>query len=153
MELILDRKWKKDTYTIGVMYVNGERFSETVEDKDRGLKDSMPLTEIKAKKVYGKTAIPTGTYEVQMTYSPKFARKPFGKKYGGKVPQIMNVKGYEGVRIHPFNTAEDSFGCVAVGKNNIKGMVTQSTAYYYRLMDHYVMPAIRKGEKVTLTIR
>lgn len=152
MELLLDRKWKKDTYTIGVMYVNGERFSETIEDEDRGLKDSMPLSEIKAKKVYGKTAIPTGTYEIQMTYSPKFAGKPFGKKYGGKVPQIMNVKGYEGVRIHPFNTAEDSYGCIAVGKNTVKGMVTQSTAYYYKLMDNYIMPAIRKGEKVTLTI-
>lgn len=153
MELLLDRKWKKDTYTIGIMYVNGVRFSETVEDKDRGLSDKMPLAEIKAKKVYGKTAIPTGTYEIMMTYSPKFASKAFGKKYGGKVPQMMNVKGYEGVRIHPFNTAEDSYGCVAVGKNSIKGQVTQSTAYYYKLMDNYIMPAVKKGEKITLTIK
>lgn len=153
MELLLDRKWKKDTYTIGIMYVNGQRFSETVEDKDRGLNDKMPLAEIKAKKVYGKTAIPTGTYDIQMTYSPKFAGKAFGRRYAGKVPQMMNVKGYEGVRIHPFNTAEDSYGCVAVGKNSIKGQVTQSTAYYYKLMDNYIMPAIKRGEKITLTIK
>lgn len=153
MELVLDRKWKKDTYTIGVMYVNGVRFSETVEDKDRGLKQSMSLVEIKGKKVYGKTAIPTGTYEIKMTYSPKFALKAFGKKYGGKVPQIMDVKGYEGVRIHPFNTAADSYGCIAVGRNTVKGMVTQSTEYYYKLMDNYIMPAVKKSEKVTLTIK
>ena len=153
MELLLDRKWKKDTYTIGIMYVNGQRFSETVEDKDRGLNDKMPLAEIKAKKIYGQTAIPTGTYEIKLTYSPSFANKAFGKKYGGKVPQMMNVKGYEGVRIHPFNTAEESKGCVAVGRNTIKGQVTQSTVYYYKLMDNYIMPAVKRGEKITLTIR
>lgn len=153
MKLILDRKWKKDTYTIGIMYIDGVRYSETCEDKDRGLRSDMSLSQIKSKKVYGKTAIPTGTYTLKMTYSPKFANRPFAKKYGGKVLEILNVKGYSGVRIHPFNTAEDSLGCVAVGRNLEKGKVLQSTEYYLKLIDNYVMPAFNKGEEVTLTIK
>ena len=153
MELLVNRRWKKDTYTIGELFINGKKFSETCEDKDRGLKDSMPLSEIKAKKIYSKTAIPTGTYDIQMTYSPKFASRSFARKYQGKVIQIMNVKGYEGVRIHPFNTAEESYGCIAPGRNLQKGKVLESTVHYIRLVDDYVLPALKRGEKVTLTIK
>lgn len=153
MEIVINRRWKKDTYTIGEMFINGVKFSETCEDKDRGLTDQMSLAEIKSKKVYGKTAIPTGTYELKMTYSPKFANRPFAKKYGGKVVEIMNVKGYNGVRIHPFNTAEDSLGCIAVGRNLEKGKVLQSTVYYMKLLEEYILPAIKKGYKISLVIK
>ena len=152
MKLKLDRRWKKDTYTIGELFINGKKFSETCEDKDRGLKSTMSLGEIMAKKIYGQTAIPTGTYELKMTYSPKFANRAWARKYGGKVIEIMNVKGYQGVRIHPFNTAQESLGCVAPGRNLEKGKVLQSTAYYTQLVDNYVLPALNRGEKVTLTI-
>ena len=153
MEIVVNRKWKKDSYTIGECFVNGTKFSETCEDKDRGLKDSMSLSEIKAKKIYGKTAIPTGRYELQMTYSAKFANRAWARKHGGKVLQIMNVKGYQGVRIHPFNSAEDSLGCIAVGRNLEKGKVLQSTLYYTKLLEEHVLPAMRKGEKVFITIK
>lgn len=153
MKLFLDRKWKKDTYTIGVMYIDGQRFSETIEDKDRGLNSNMSEAEIKTKKVYGQTAIPSGSYEIKMTYSPKFANRAWAKKYNGKVVEITNVKGYSGVRIHPFNTAADSLGCIAVGRNLTKGMVLQSTAYYQKLVDEYIYPALKKGDKVVLEIK
>ena len=152
MKLEVIRKWKKDTYTIGKMYVNGVEFSDTIEDKDRDLSNDMSEQEIKSKKVYGQTAIPVGTYEIKMTYSPKFANRVWAKKYGSQVLEIMNVKGYAGVRIHPFNTAEESLGCIAVGKNTVKGKVTSSTTYYLKLMD-MVYPAIKKGEKITITIK
>ena len=152
MKIVVDRKWKKDTYTIGRISIDGKPFADTVEDRDRGLSDSMSLAKIASLKVYGKTAIPTGTYELQMTSSPKFAKRAWAKKYNGKVIQIMNVKGFSGVRIHPLNSAEDSLGCIGVGKNTVKGMVTQSTVYYYKLVDEYIMPAIRRGEKITITI-
>ena len=153
MELLVNRKWKKDTYTIGEFFINGKKFSETCEDKDRGLRQEMPLSQIKAIKIYGKTAIPVGIYDIQMTYSPKFASRSFAKKYQGNVLQIMNVKGYEGVRIHPFNTAEESYGCIAVGRNLEKGKVLQSTYFYLKLVDEYILPALKRGEKVTLTIK
>ena len=152
MKLTLVRKWKKDTYTIGILYINGARFSETIEDKDRGLESSMSEAEIKLKKVYAKTAIPKGTYKIKMTYSPKFSNRPWGKKYNGKVIQIMDVKGFSGVRIHPLNTAEDSLGCIGVGRNLQKGMILQSTEYYYKLLDNYILPALNRGEAVELII-
>lgn len=153
MEITVDRKWKKDTYTIGVCYINGVRFSETLEDKDRGLDNSMSESVIKSKKIYGQTAIPTGTYEIKMTYSPKFANRAWAKKYSGKVVEITNVKAYSGVRIHPFNTAAESLGCIAVGRNLVKGKVLQSTIHYQKLVDDYISPALKRGEKVTITIK
>lgn len=153
MKLTIERKWKKDNYTIGILYINGVRFSETLEDKDRGLTDKMSEVEIKLKKVYSKTAIPTGTYELKMTYSPKFATRAWGKKYSGKVIQIMNVKGFTGVRIHPGNTPEDSLGCIFPGKNLEKGKVLQSTDHYYKLLDNYILPAMKRNEKIELTIK
>lgn len=153
MNIVIDRKWKKDTYTIGKMYIDGKVFSDTLEDRDRGLDSTMTPGEIAMKKVYGETAIPKGTYEVRMTHSGRFSSRPWGKRYGGKVPEITNVKGYSGVRIHPLNTAKDSLGCIGVGKNNVKGRISESTAYYYRLLDNHIVPAINRGEKVTLTIK
>lgn len=152
MKLHIDRKWKKDTYTIGILYIDGVRFSETLEDKDRGLRDDMNESTIKTIKVYGKTAIPTGTYNIIMSKSTKFADRVWGKKYNGKVLEIQNVKGFSGVRIHPLNTAADSLGCIGVGKNTQKGMITQSTNYYYKLLDTYIIPALTRGEQVKLTI-
>ena len=74
MKLLVDRKWKKDTYTIGNLYVNGKLFCNTLEDKDRGLKKTDSLATIKSKKVYAETAIPTGTYTVTLNItSPKYS--------------------------------------------------------------------------------
>ena len=78
MEILVERKWKKPNYTIGVMSIDGKRFCETLEDTDRGLKDSMSVAEIKAIKKPKITAIPTGTYEVTLNVvSPKFSKYPF----------------------------------------------------------------------------
>lgn len=153
MKLLLERKYKKDTYTIGKLYVNGKLFSDTLEDKDRNLSSTMSESYIKLKKVYGKTAIPTGEYTIKMTYSPKFANRAWGRKYKGKVIQIMNVRGFEGVRIHPGNTPEESLGCIFPGRNLEKGKVLQSTSYYYKLLDNYIIPALNRKEDVSIVIR
>lgn len=153
MKLKLDRRYKKDTYTIGIFYVNGYRFSETVEDRDRGLNSSMPESEILKIKVYGKTAIPTGTYRVILSVSQKFKGRAWAKKYGGLVPEIVGVRGFAGVRIHPLNTAEDSLGCIGVGENKIKGGVINSTKYFYELMDKYLVPAWSRNEEITLLVK
>lgn len=153
MEMLIDRKWKKDTYTIGKWYVDGKEIGDSLEDKDRGLGDYMSLDKIMKVKVKNETAIPTGTYEVKMTYSPRFSGRSWGKRYDGKVPEIPNVKGFTGVRIHPMNSALDSSGCIGIGKNNIKGRITNSTNYYYKLVDNYLLPAVKRGEKITLTVK
>ena len=124
MILKLKRIARKDTYTIGKLYINGEYFSDTIEDKDRGLSDNWSVEEIKQKKVYCETAIPTGLYKVSITYSPKYKKM---------MPLIENVKGFEGILIHSGNYAEDSCGCIIVGKNTKVGMVTDSRSTYNKL--------------------
>lgn len=135
MKLLLKRTAKKQNYTIGDLYINGKWFSNTLEDTDRGLDQSMTKEKVKELKVYGKTAIPTGTYKlVTNIVSPKFKNYSWAKPYDGKVPRLLNVIGFEGVLIHPGNTEQDSTGCILVGKNTIKGMVTQSQDTFHNLM-------------------
>ena len=119
MQILIDRKWKKDTYTIGRVYIDGQFFANSMEDKDRGLYKEMPLEKIKKIKVYGETAIPAGEYIVKMTYSPKYKRI---------MPQILDVPGWSGVRFHSMNTAKDSLGCVGLGKNDKPGWISNSRA-------------------------
>ena len=152
LKLLLNRKYKKDTYTIGLLYVNGVFFSNTMEDKDRGLTFNMSPQEILSKKVYGETAIPKGKYRIEMTYSPKFASRPWCSKEVGKSPQIMNVPGFGGIRIHPLNTAVDSLGCIGVGDNKVKGKIINSTVRYRELLEKHILPALKRGDVVTIEI-
>ena len=153
MELKVKRKAFEQDYTIGKLYIDGVAFCDTLEDCDRGLTQEMPLDDIKAKKIYGKTAIPKGTYDIDMnTVSPKFKDRSWAKPYGGKLPRLIGVKGFEGVLLHVGNSASDSSGCLLCGKNTIVGMVTDSTNTFKMLMDNYLLPAKVKGEKITITI-
>lgn len=150
MKLLIKRIAKLPKYTIGKLYIDDKYMCDTLEDTDRGLDSSMTIQDIQSKKVYGKTAIPTGTYEVVMnTVSPKFANRAWAKPWKGKIPRLLNVPGYEGVLIHPGNKPEDTSGCVLVGYNKVKGQVTNSTETFNRLM------AILNSttEKITLTIK
>ena len=136
MKLVLERTFKGSAYTIGKLYVDGDYFCDTLEDVDRGLSSDMPLSEINEKKVYGKTAIPTGTYKVVMNVvSPKFKDRTWAKPWDGKLPRLENVPGYEGILIHVGNKAEDALGCILVGQNKVKGQVINSTATFDKLMD------------------
>lgn len=154
MVLQLIRKWKRDTYTIGKLIVDGVPFCETCEDKDRGLKIADGLQEIKKRKVYGETAIPWGTYVVRMdVVSPKYAARDWYAKNcnGGRMPRIMDVPGWEGVLIHPGNSALDSLGCVLVGRNKVKGGLTQSKETF-RALYGKMRKAYERGERITLEI-
>ena len=154
MKLTLYRKYKKDTYTIGILYVDGVYFCETVEDRDRGLKQTDSLSKIKSIKVYGETAIPTGTYTIRMDIvSPKYSAVAFYRQLcGGKMPRIMDVPGFDGILIHPGNTALDSYGCVLPGRNKIKGGVTQSRDTF-RALYNKMSVAHKKGEKIIIEIQ
>ena len=136
MELILKRTFKGPEYTIGKLYADGIYVCDTLEDIDRYLWEGMLLNEIKSKKVYGKTAIPYGTYKVNMnTVSPKFKDRQWAIPYEGKLPRLENVKGFEGVLIHVGNSAKDTLGCILVGYNQVKGLVVNSTSAFNKLMN------------------
>lgn len=155
MKILIDRKWKKEEYTIGKLYVDDVFFSNTLEDKDRGLINSMTPEEIKKKKKAGETAIPTGTYKIRMDISsPRFSKSNWYIKNcnGAKMPRLKDVPGYDGVLIHCGNTAKDTEGCILVGKNDVKGMVTKSKDYFLKLYNT-MYATYKKGENIEITIK
>lgn len=152
MELTLDRKWRKEGYSIGILYIDGKRFCETVEDKDRNLYQGMGKEEIAKKKVYCETAIPFGRYRISMKRkSPKYSAKKQYEKCGGYVPYLRDVPGFSSILIHIGNWPTDSCGCILVGENKVKGGVVNSTKWFWKLYD-LLKSADDRGEEIWITI-
>ncbi len=136
MELLLKRIARRETYTIGKLYIDGEYFCDTLEDTDRGLRQDMSLPVIRAKKRAGVTAIPTGRYKVTLkVQSPRFSKKEMYQFCKGYLPRLVNVLGFEGVLIHVGNTAKDTEGCILVGRNTKVGKVLESRVTFVNLYE------------------
>jgi hypothetical protein len=120
MKLTIKRTITRNSYTLGKLYVDGVYFCDTLEDKDRGLTQDMNIGQIQLLKINGETAIPKGIYKVTLdVISPKFSKYPFYMETcKGKLPRLIDVKGYEGVLIHVADGPKrDSLvqGCIGVG--------------------------------------
>lgn len=126
LHILITRNWRKTDYTVGRLYVNGTQLCNSIEDTDRRLFQGQPLSEILKIKVKGKTAIPTGTYRIRVTESPKFKRP---------LIEVVDVPGFSGIRIHALNSAEESEGCIGPGLNTAPGRVTESRKYENILTD------------------
>lgn len=143
MQLTLQRIYKGADYTIGRLFIDGDFFSDTLEDPVRNLPEicintpkGIPCT--CREKVYGQTAIPAGTYKVTMEYSPRFKKV---------LPYLHNVPHFLGVLIHSGNTAGSTAGCILVGRNKVKGKVLESRATSDRLND-----ILSREEDITIQI-
>lgn len=141
MELRVERLWPRENYIVGRLYVNNEFFSNTLEDKIID-KNKNGIFDNGEKKVYGESAIPYGKYKVVYNYSPKFGRN---------LPRLLDVPHFEGILIHPGNTAKDSFGCILVGKNTSKGMLSESR-YTSDKLNEIIDAAQKRGEEITIEI-
>lgn len=129
MKLLLKRLHKTDKSTIGELSINGKFEAYTLEDVER--KD----------KVFGKTAIPKGTYEVVMTMSNRFKKM---------MPLLLNVPNFDGVRVHAGNKPEDTEGCLLLGTTRGQDFIGGSRdaiAKFYPKLE-----AALKVGKVTITI-
>lgn len=136
MKLTLKRIAKRNTYTIGRLYIDNVLFCDVLEDKDRGLKSNMPLSKIQQIKVKHETAIPTGTYKITLdVISPKFSQKQFYRDNAnnGRLPRLLNVPGYDGILMHAGSSEKDTSGCLLVGENKVVGKVINSQATFKRL--------------------
>ena len=117
MELILIRKHFGEKYTIGKLFLNQVHICDTLEDKVRDLKDinhDGDFDDEGEGKVYGKTAIPCGRYKVIVNESRKLKRR---------LPLLLAVPGFEGIRIHGGKNETNTEGCILVGENLIKGQL------------------------------
>lgn len=136
MELRLKRIARRETYTIGRLYIDGQYFCDTLEDTDRGLRQSLPASVNKAKKKAGATAIPTGRYRVTLlVQSPRFKERKQYQFCDGYLPWLINVPAFDGVLIHIGNTAKDTEGCILVGKNTKVGKVLDSAETFRKLYE------------------
>lgn len=154
MEIFVKRIAKKADYTIGKVYINGVYLCDSIEDKDRGLKQSMSLSEIRNIKIPKQTAIPSGNYEVTLNVkSPTFSQKQFYKNYcDGRVPRLLNVPGFDGILMHCGSTQNSSAGCIILGYNTVVGRVTNSETAF-KIFYSNLKTASDKGERITITIK
>ena len=127
MKLLSKRIYKAPDYTISNLSIDGKFFCHVLEDMVRE----------EGKKIWGKTAIPAGTYKVILNVSNRFKIL---------MPLLLNVPNFEGIRIHAGNTAQDTHGCLLVGVNSVKGKVTESKKTFAALME------ILKSAKDEITI-
>lgn len=135
MELTLNRIFLGSSATIGELLINNKHLCDTLEDRVRP----------EGEKVYGKTAIPEGTYEVKLTHSPRF------KKI---LPEILNVPNFSGIRIHTGNSSKDTEGCILVGTwdGEKEDWVGSSKIAFDELMT-LLEEATNNKEKVTITVK
>lgn len=135
MELKLNRIFLGSSATIGELLVNDKHLCDTLEDRVRP----------EGEKVYGKTAIPEGTYEVKLTHSPRFKRI---------LPEILNVPNFSGIRIHTGNSSKDTEGCILVGTwdGEKEDWVGNSRIAFDELMT-LLEEATNNKEKVTITVK
>ena len=139
MKLYLERENNGLTCTTGALFVDDYFFCYTLEDVVR--EDGRPVSEWKIK---GSTAIPRGSYVVKLTFSNRFKRV---------MPQLMDVPGFEGIRIHAGNTDVDTDGCILVGKGlpENKESITESRKAYDELMVK-LQAATDAGEAITMEV-
>ncbi len=150
MRLVLTRDLFSGEATLGtlsIVYAGSDEvkpFGFSCEDTDRGLDQVDPAGCI-AGKVAGLTAIPVGSYRVALTWSPKYVRK---------VPEVLAVPAFRGIRIHSGNDADDTEGCILPGLD--------LDAAWWRVLrsrlaaawlDREIAACEERGELVTLEIR
>lgn len=137
MKIITTREVFDDVCTEGSMTVNGAFECYTLEPVDRKLEDNPGA------KIFGQTAIPRGVYKVVVDWSDHFQRR---------LPHILGVPGFEGVRIHPGNWAKNTEGCTLVGKSRGKDFIGSSIAAFDPLFAK-IVAALQDGEAITYEVK
>ena len=141
MNILLERTFYSPSYTIGKMYIDGKYFCDTIEDVNRDLNKNGKFDGNEAK-VQDKTCIPFGIYKVKVTMSNRFKRL---------LPEVLNVPSFAGIRIHNGVDETSSSGCIIVGKNTVKGKVTDSTKYMNLITDK--IKEVQDKQEVYITIK
>lgn len=138
MLIIVTRDLFFDNCTLGKLTVVGRTF-ETIEDTVR----EVAGLSVNSWKIFGKTAIPKGSYEVILSFSNRFQKV---------LPELLNVPGFSKIRIHSGNTSTDTEGCILLGLQRGKEMVSNSRNAMEQFMS-ILIPVINAKKKITLVIK
>lgn len=139
MKLLVDRFKSDPDTTLGKLCIDDIFECFTLEDGYR------------KEKVYGKTRISAGTYEITFRKEGKFHErylKRFPLWHVGML-WVRNVPDFEYILIHCGNTSKDTNGCLLVGEKIKAWMLVNSTIAYENLYKQ-VAAALQTGEKVTI---
>jgi hypothetical protein len=129
MIINLYREKPDDVSMIGELIIDARHFCWTIEDIPRQIK------------IPGKTAISAGKYEITITWSNRFKRR---------MPLLLNVPNFSGIRIHWGDTSKDTEGCIIVGYTRTADFIGKSRAAFndlFRLLDK-----VLKKDKVFIEI-
>ena len=137
MELTLNRQASSALATLGELLVDGFPFCDTLEDPVRDLGPNGQG------KIYGRTAIQAGRYQVKITWSVKFQKDMLA---------VLDVPFFTGIRIHSGNDADDTLGCILVG-HSIDGpnRIHGGSEVLPRLFA-LVQNALKDGQAIWMTI-
>jgi hypothetical protein len=150
MELLVKRERSTSTATPGTLSIDGKFFSYTLEDVVREIA-GVPVAQWKIQHI---TAIPAGRYRVALTTSPKFSEQAFYKALaGGRVPEVYDVQGFQGIRIHVGNWAKDTDGCLLVGKQRLDAETIVASRAAYKDLVPLLLAAEQRGEEVWITYK
>lgn len=138
MELFLRRKPSSQESTIGRLYIGDTFECFILEDVIREIIGEP----VEKWKVYGKTAIPAGRYEIIIDMSDRFKVL---------MMKLLNVPGFTGVRIHSGNKAIHTDGCLITGSSFGKDVVYESKKALQALFDK-VNSALISGNRVFINI-
>lgn len=130
LEIRVVRKDFTPQSTVGDLFIDEAYHCHTLEDVVRT-----------GEKVFGQTAIPAGRYEVVMSMSNRFKKV---------MPELKNVPGFAGVRIHKGNTAENTEGCLLVGMEKGPDRIWNCTPAYDGLVRR--IEGALPGGRVFITI-
>lgn len=127
MDLYITRFDLSPIRTIGQLAIDGMMECYTLEDPVR--EDPNPTTPVNEGKIYGETAIPAGRYRVELTFSARAkAGTLWTPRADFKLPELLEVPGFTGIRMHAGNRAKDTLGCILLGQHRTTDEVTQSRA-------------------------
>lgn len=104
--------------TVGKLFINGKYFCETLEDVSRGYGVKIPA----------KTCIPTGSYRINVTWSPRFQKElPIIFNQANGFELVNKGISFKGIRTHGGNVEGHSDGCILVARHRLSQDLIQGS--------------------------
>lgn len=143
IKLDLLRYRDSETTTNGLLFVDGKYFCHTLEDEPRLVK------------VYGKTRIPAGAYEIRFRTSGRLYEKYKKFSFHKGMLWLQNVPNFTYIYLHIGNTHIDTLGCILVGDSLSVDyqQIGHSTLAYIRLYKLILSKLNGQNSGIMITIK